>query len=126
MFYSHSKVHRAIIKNQKILSMIGDNLSVGHRVYLSGELRSKSFVNNENQNRQRINIYVNELYASKPATSKANTIDADGSESQTDTTKYPDYNSVFLMSHIISEIQHTESFSRFYMSSNLTVRWNSK
>lgn len=107
--FFHSKIHRALITNQRMLSMIGNNLSKGQRVYISGELRSDSFKNNENQNRQRISINVNELYASKAAGS-------------VDANKYTDCNSVFLVSHIVSDINHLDNFSQFYMSSNYTVK----
>lgn len=111
IFDSHSKVHRAVIKNPRILDMIGDNLSLGQRVYISGELRSKMFVNKENENHQRINILVNELYATKPT-------------EILDTTKYTDYNNVFLLSHIVWDIHHYEKCSRFFLSSTVTVRYN--
>lgn len=101
--------------------MVGDNLSLGQRVYISGELRSKPFINKENQNHQRINILVNELYATKPAATETNTIDSDESE-VSDTIKYTDYNSVFLLSHIVWDINHFDTFSRFVLSSSITVR----
>lgn len=89
--------------------MIGDNLSLGQRVYISGELRSRSFMNKENQNHQRINIHVNELFATKQ--SEAN-----------DAARHTDYNSVFLLSHIVWDVQHYANFSRFHLSSTVTVR----
>lgn len=106
---THSQVHRAKIKNRNILNMVGDNLSLGQRVYISGELRSRSFVNKENQNHQRINIHVNELFATKQSEA-------------TEPTRPTDYNSVFLLSHIVWDIQHFDNFSRFQLSSTITVR----
>lgn len=108
-FFIHSKLHRALITNQKMLNIIGDNLTKGQRVYISGELRSDSFKNSENHNRQRITIHVNELYASKAA-------------GNVEVTKYTDCNSAFLLSHIVSNINHNDNFSQFYMSSNVEVR----
>lgn len=101
--------------------MIGNNLSFGQRVYITGELRSKSYQNKDNQYNQRITIFVNELYASKSAASETNAHDSDGS-GVADATKHTDYNSVFLLSHIVWDIQHLDTFSRFYLSSNVTVR----
>lgn len=115
IFCIRSKIHRAIIKQQNILSLVGDQLSIGQRVFISGDLRSKHFVNNENQNRQQFHIHVNDLYASK---SDATNLD----KGQTDAKKHNDCNSIFLLSHIVSDIQHMEGFSRFFLASHLTVR----
>lgn len=106
---SHSQVHRALIKSRNILNMVGDNLSLGQRVYISGELRSRSFVNKENQNHQRINIHVNELFATKQSKGA-------------DTTRHADYNNVFLLSHIVWDVQHFDNFSRFHLSTTINVR----
>lgn len=118
MLYFFSQIHRAIIKNPKMLSIVGDSLSVGQRVYISGELRSNMFVNNKNQNHQRLHINVNELYATKPAAAETSTIDGDESGA----TKYADYNSVLLLSYIAWDIVHLDKFSYFCLASSVTVR----
>lgn len=98
-------------------------MSAGQRVYISGELRCKAFVNNENHKRQRISIQVNELYATKSAGIQAHTEDDDASANIDDTkTKCIDCNNVSMLSHIASDIQHLENFSRFYLASNFTVK----
>ena len=94
--------------------MVGNNLSLGQRVCILGQLSSKTFANKDNQNREKFNILVNELYANKPA---ENTNDGEGN-AVTNT----DYNSVFMLSHIVSDIHHFENFSRFYLGANITLR----
>lgn len=109
-----SKVHRAVIRSPKILSLVGNSLSVGQRVYLAGDLRATNFVNSENQNRQFFHVHVNEIYASKLSDSGANT---DGESSRP-----VDHNSVFILAHIASEIQHSDNFSRFFVATHHTPK----
>lgn len=109
-----SKVHRALItSNSKILEFVGNNLTIGQRVFLSGQLRSTNFMNNENQNRQMFQVHVNELYASK-----SNESDVSSNEGE----KSIDHNSVFVLAHIASDIKHFENHSRFFVTSHFTTR----
>lgn len=116
--FSCSKVHRALISSQKILELVGDNLSLGQRVYISGELRSTSFQNNENQNRQMFQVRVSEIYASKLNDSEVVTRESLNSTSK----KTIDHNSVSILAHIASDIQHFDNHSRFFVASHFELK----
>lgn len=113
-FFSVSKVHRAVIRSPKILSLVGNSLTVGQRVFVSGDLRANTYVNNENQNRQSFHVHVNEIYASKPSDSGVNTDE--------DSNRPIDHNSVFVLAHIASDIQHADNFSRFFVATHHTSK----
>lgn len=113
-----SKVHRALITSPKILELVGNNLTVGQRVFLSGELRATNFMTNENQNRQMFQVRVNELYASKLNDTDVGSNESESSESK----KSIDHNSVFILAHIASDIQHYDNHSRFFVASHFTTR----
>lgn len=108
-----SKVHNAYIGNTKLLDIIGNNLHVGQRVYVTGDLRAQEFLNNENKKRQTFQINVGELYASKMTN--------DTSEND-ESLKNIDLNSVSIISHIISETKHLENFSTFSVSCHFVKR----
>lgn len=82
--------------------MIGNNLQVGQRVYIAGQLQGQEFLNDENKKRQSYQINVGELYASKMTN--------DTSESD-ESLENIDLNSVLILSHVISEIEHYANFS---------------
>ena len=94
-----SKVHRVIVRSPKILDMIGNNnLTTGQRVYVSGELQSQTFTNNENKVRQTFQVKANELYASKAETNSTN-----------------DLNNVCILSYVASDIIHLDQYSIFHL-----------
>lgn len=99
-----------------MLNLIGDNLSVGQRVYLSGVLRATDFVNNKKQMRQIFQINVNELYATKLPNAESNATD-DGKPK-----RQIDENNVSLLAYIASDIQHFENNSRFSLALNSVSR----
>lgn len=103
-------MHRALVRNPKILDILGDSLLAGQRVYITGELQSTSFINNENAQRQSLHIKVNELYASKAI------------ETNEGAHKTIDQNNVCLLSYIATDIAHNENHSAFSMIGHYTIR----
>lgn len=99
-----------------MLNLIGNNLSIGQRVYLSGALRTTDFVTEQNKMRQMFQINVNELYATKLTSEESNTEDSGSQQRQLD------QNSVSMLAHIASDIQHFETVSRFVLAINSVTR----
>lgn len=108
MVFDFSKIHRGIIASPKILSLIGDNLSVGQRVHVAGRLEASTFKNSNEQLRQSFMVRVNELYASKVKEAEPN--------------KQVDLNSVFFLGHIASDVIHYDNAVTFSVSSHFTSR----
>ncbi|XP_055326587.1 uncharacterized protein LOC129580306 [Sitodiplosis mosellana] len=102
---THYKLHRAIIRNTKLLEILGDNLSSGQRVYLSGELQSATFTTSENKQRQSFQVKVNEIFASKTETNATN-----------------DYNNVCILSHMASDILHFDQHSVFSLCGHFVAK----
>lgn len=92
------------------MELLGDNLSAGQRVYIAGELQTVNFINEENQQRQSLNVKVNELYASK--TSETNDV----------AHKNIDQNNVCLLSYIATDIGHLDTHSVFSLIGHYTAR----
>lgn len=89
---------------------MGDSLSIGQRVCISGKLDASPFKNNSDQVRQSFLIRVNELYASriKETNPNANTVDL---------------NSIFFLGHIATDIIHYENASSFSVCTHYTTRY---
>lgn len=92
--------------------MLGDNLSAGQRVYIAGELQTSNFVNEENEQRQSLNVKVNEIYASR------------ASETNDEAHKSIDQNNVCLLSYIATEIVHFETYSTFSLIGHFISRYS--
>lgn len=91
-------MHRVLVRSPKILEIVGNDLTTGQRVYVSGELQSQTFTNNENKVRQSFQVKANELYASKAETSSTN-----------------DLNNVCMLSYVASDIIHLDQYSVFHL-----------
>lgn len=92
------------------MNLVGNNLTLGQRVYLSGNLQSTTYVNIENEYRQQYQVLVSEIYASEP--------NENGANSDEESNRCVDFNSVFVLAHIASDIQHMDNFSRFYVATH--------
>lgn len=103
----NSKVHRAIVRTPTLLDIVGDNLKIGQRIYIGGELQARQFTNEQDLNRQELNIRVKQLFASKLDESAY-----PDAESQS-TQRPQDENNVSILAFIISDISHTEKISAF-------------
>lgn len=101
------KVHRVIVRSPKILSILGNSISEGQRVYVAGDLRAGNYLNAQNQNREQLSIRANEVYVSKADTSTGE-----------NTASKIDQNSVSILSHIASEIIHLDNYSVFKLVSH--------
>lgn len=110
-FDSFSKVHRVLIGNPKILNIIGDNLSVGQRVYISGDLQSRSFEVEQNIRRQSFQIRASELYATK--------LDI----TEKERNKFTDVNEISALSFIATDIDHFDNFSSFTICTHHTAKY---
>lgn len=99
------KVHRALVKSEKLLSILGNSISEGQRVYISGNLQATNFLNDQNKNRVQFSVRVNQMYVSKADTS-------------TEENAKIDENHVSILSHIASEINHLDTFSTFKLVSH--------
>ncbi|XP_031626403.1 uncharacterized protein LOC116342795 [Contarinia nasturtii] len=105
--------NRAIIQNRKILDIYGDYLSIGQRVFLKGHVWAHTYETEEKENRQSLYAHVSEFYASKRNQSEMDTVES---------TNISDENSVCILSHITSDIQHQPDFSTFNLASHFTMR----
>lgn len=112
----HSILHRALIRSQKMVSLFGNNLSIGQRVYISGDLQTTDFVTDQNKMRQMFQINVHEMYATKQTDGEMNTADGDRPKG------HLDQNSVSMLAHIASDIQHFGTICRFILAINSVTR----
>lgn len=50
----NSQVHKAIVSAPTILNLIGDNLKVGQRIYINGELQTYQYTNEQDFNHNEL------------------------------------------------------------------------
>lgn len=99
--------------------MLGENLSEGQRVYISGHLQSNSFFVTGNRQRQSFQIAASEVFVTKlDQTQVAETeLSSEDGEIQTSNQSI-DLNSVSIMSFVASEVEHFETSSTFALCSH--------
>lgn len=113
-----------IIGNPRLLNILGNNLSVGQRVYISGELQSKSFDVTEDRQRQAFQIRASELFVTKLDNSQVAQTELSSEDEDIKTSNQSiDCNSVSIMSYIASEVGHFENFSTFTLCSHHTPKY---